>query len=106
MANSAPPTGTTRYRCPLECGWYHDVPPPSLHRLAELGVTPDPAIHDMSEYAASIARQALTAEADLTQAALLEHLAVHPIEEFVRVVHDLRAEVAQLRRERDEDPTT
>ena len=106
MVNSAPVGGTVRYLCPLECGWHHDVPPPSLHRLTELGLIADPTARNLSDSAASIAERALTAEAHLTEAALREHLAVHPIEEFILVIRDLRAEVAQLRRERDEDPTT
>ncbi|WP_405883637.1 hypothetical protein OG747_36650 [Streptomyces sp. NBC_01384] len=97
MTNKTPVPGTTRYLCPLECGWHHDVPPPSLDRIAELHVTADPAARDLREAIGSVATQALLREAEQTEAALREHLATHATEEFVRVIHDLRVEVAALR---------
>lgn len=97
MSSAAPPSGTTRYLCPLECGWHHDVPPPSIDRIAELGVAADPAARDFSEAVTSAAHQAAFAEAERTEAALREHLATHTTEQFVRTIHDLRVEVAALR---------
>ncbi|CAL9669162.1 hypothetical protein SUDANB145_07321 (plasmid) [Streptomyces sp. enrichment culture] len=105
MANSAPPAGTIRYLCPVECGWHHDVPPPSPDRVTELGATADPAARDFQEAVSSLVRRASMAEAEQTETALREHLATHTDEQFVRVIHDLRAEVAELRRERDQDAT-
>ncbi|MCX5365932.1 hypothetical protein OG864_45360 [Streptomyces sp. NBC_00124] len=108
--SEAPPFGTTRYLCPLECGWHHDVPPPSPERIVGLGVTADPAARDIHEAISSIATRALYTEADRTETALREHLATHTTEQFVRVIHDLRVEVGQLRNagpvRPDEEPTT
>lgn len=92
----SPVAGTTRYLCPLECGWHHDVPPPTIDRITELGVTASPAARDISEAITSVAHRALYAEADRTETALREHLDTHTTEQFVRVIHDLRVEVAQL----------
>ena len=94
---SHPVSGTTRYLCPLECGWHHDVPPPSVDRTVELGVTADPAALDIHEAITSVAHRASLAEADRTETALREHLDTHTTEQFVRVIHDLRLEVQQLR---------
>lgn len=97
MSSAAPVSGTTRYLCPLECGWHHDVPPPTLERIAELGATADPAARDVHEAISSVATQATVAEAQRTEAALREHLATHTPEQFVRTIQVLRAEVAALR---------
>lgn len=94
---SAPVFGTTRYLCPLECGWHHDVPPPDVSRIAELGVIADPTARNMSEAVGSVAHRACLAEVQQTEAALREHLGTHTTAQFVRVIHDLRVEVAQLR---------
>ena len=93
----SPVAGTTRYLCPLECGWHHDVPPPSLDRIGELGVTADPAAYDIHEAISSVATRASFAEAERTETALREHLDTHTTEQFVRTIQGLRAEVARLR---------
>lgn len=93
----SPVAGTTRYLCPLECGWHHDVPPPSLDRITEMGIVADPYILDPYEAVSSMARDAYRREAEQTETALREHLATHTTEQFVRVIHDLRVEVEQLR---------
>jgi hypothetical protein len=100
----SPVAGTTRYLCPLECGWHHDVPPPSFDRVAELGAAPDPAVTDPHEAVNSVARDAYRREAEQTEGALREHLATHTAEQFVRVIHDLRAEVARLNRAAEPAP--
>ncbi len=92
-----PVAGTTRYLCPLECGWHHDVPPPRLDRAIAMGVKADPAARDFQEAVNSVVRSASFAEADLTETALREHLATHTTEQFVRTIQVLRAEVAQLK---------
>jgi hypothetical protein len=94
----SPAAGTTRYLCPLECGWHHDVPPPSVNRMTELGATADPGARNLQEAVGSVVRNASLAEAERTEAALRGHLATHTTEQFVRVIHDLRAEVARLKR--------
>lgn len=104
MSSAAPPSGTTRYLCPLECGWHHDVPSPSLDRISELGVTADPAARDIQEAISSVAHRALYAEADQTETALREHLATHTTEQFVRTIQGLRAEVARLKRAAEPAP--
>lgn len=93
----SPVAGTTRYLCPLECGWHHDVPPPSVDRAIELGAMADPAARDFQEAVSSVVRSASFAEADRTEAALREHLATHTTEQFVRTIQTLRAEVARLK---------
>ena len=101
----SPTAGTTRYLCPLECGWHHDVPPPSVDRIAELGVTADPVARGIHEAISSVATRACFAEAERTETALREHLATHSTEQFVRVIHDLRIEVATLRERPGVAPT-
>ena len=101
---SEPVAGTTRYLCPLECGWHHDVPPPSLDRIAELGATADPAARDLGEAIGSVATQACIVEAQQTETALREHLATHTTEQFVRTIQGLRAEVARLNRAAEPAP--
>lgn len=90
---SNPVAGTTRYLCHLECGWYHDrapLPDPA-------GVTPDPGAWTAEEAFESWTRNVMVREAQRTEEALLEHLATHTTAQFVRVIHDLRVEVAALR---------
>ncbi len=93
----SPVAGTTRYLCPLECDWHHDVPPPGLDRIAALGVTADPAARDIHEAISSVAARATFAEAERTETALREHLATHSTEQFVRTIQGLRAEIARLK---------
>lgn len=101
--------GTTRYLCPLECGWHHDVPPPSIDRAIELGAVANPSARDFHEAVHSVVTNACLAEAGQTETALREHLATHTTVEFAQVIHDLRAEVARLRGagpvRPDEEPT-
>jgi hypothetical protein len=96
VSTETPAPGTTRYLCPLECGWHHDVPPPSIDRIAELGAIADPAARDIHEAISSVAHRATFAEAQRTEAALRDHLATHTTEQFVRAIQGLRAEVAGL----------
>lgn len=100
----SPVAGTTRYLCPLECGWHHDVPPPTAERVVQLtptvglaGLTPSEAINAM-------ATGAYLREAELTETALREHLDTHTTVEFAQVIHDLRAEVARLKRAAEPAP--
>lgn len=88
-----PVAGTNRYLCPLECGWHHDVPPPSIERIVELGATADPAARDLQETISSAVRSASLAEAEQTETVLREHLGTHTMEQFVRVINDLRVEI-------------
>lgn len=99
-----PVAGTTRYLCPLECGWHHDVPPPSVDRAIELGAMADPAARDFQEAVSSVVRNASFAEVDRTETALREHLATHTTEQFVRTIQTLRAEVERLRRAAEPAP--
>ncbi|WP_225825615.1 hypothetical protein [Streptomyces naphthomycinicus] len=101
---SAPISGTTRYLCPLECGWHHDVPPPSPDRAIELGARLDPTARDFQEAVHSIVSSAVLAEGQRTEAALREHLATHTTEQFVRTIQGLRAEVARLKRAAEPAP--
>jgi hypothetical protein len=96
VTDATPAPGTTRYLCPLECGWHHDVPPPTVERIVELGATFDLVDRTPSEAISAMATQACLREAELTEAALREHLATHTTEQFVRTIQGLRAKVAQL----------
>lgn len=82
----SPVAGTTRYLCPLECGWYHDRPP---HPTTWVPT----AVESIQEMAAEITRQ----DAARVEKAVREHLATHTMEQFARVIHDLRAEIAALK---------
>lgn len=75
--SDTPASGTTRYLCPLECGWHHDVPPPSVERTLELGGVADPGARDVQEAIQSLVRRAALAEAEQTETALKRHLATH-----------------------------
>ncbi|MFJ6667432.1 hypothetical protein [Streptomyces sp. NPDC091383] len=105
-----PVAGTTRYLCPLECGWHYDVPPPSIERVAELGATADPAARTPIDAINAMATQVCLREAEQMETALRKHLATHTTEQFVRTIQSLRAEVQQLRDagpvRPDEEPTT
>lgn len=99
-----PIAGTTRYLCPLECGWHHDVPPPTAERAVELAPAVDVAGLSPSELISAMATGAYLREAELTETALREHLATHTTQQFVRVIHDLRAEVTRLKRAAEPAP--
>ena len=101
---SEPEAGTTRYLCPLECGWHHDVPPPSVERVVELGATADLAESTPSGAVNAMATQACLREAELTERALRDHLATHTTEQFVRTIQGLRTEVARLKRAAEPAP--
>jgi hypothetical protein len=92
-----PVAGTTRYLCPLECGWHHDVPPPTAERAVQLAPAVDVAGLSPSEVISAMATGAYLREAELTETALREHLDTHTTEQFVRTIQTLRAEVRQLR---------
>jgi hypothetical protein len=94
---STPVAGTTRYLCPLECGWHHDVPPPTAERAVELAPAVDVVGLSPSEVISAMATGAYLREAELTEAALREHLDTHTTVEFAQVIHDLRVELQQLR---------
>ena len=109
MSSATPVAGTTRYLCPLECGWHHDVPPSSVDRVVRLGSTADLAGLPPGKAVSAMATQAYLAEAELTETALREHLATHTTEQFAMTIQMLRREVAHLRGvspvRPDEEPT-
>jgi hypothetical protein len=83
-----PVAGTTRYLCPLECGWSDTEPlnePPSVAGLS----IPE----SMHAYADSVWWR----EAQQKEQRLFEHLATHTTEQFVRTIQGLRAEIVQLK---------
>lgn len=89
----SPVAGTTRYLCPLECGWHYDrepLPDPT-------GVAADPGAWTAEEAFESWTKNVMYRDMQRTETALREHLATHTTEQFVRVIHDLRVEVAALR---------
>ena len=100
----SPVSGTTRYLCPLECGWHHDRPP-----FPAAWIPSDPTIPIAPEAIQHMAGEMLRRDAEQTETALREHLATHTTEQFVRTIQGLRAEVQQLRSagpvHPDEEPT-
>lgn len=88
--DAQPAPGTTRYLCPLGCGWHHDVPPPGLADLA--GITPEPPARDLSEAISSIATQAGLRQARWTEQAVRDHLAAHTSEAEVAAIRQLLAD--------------
>lgn len=92
MTDTAPAPGTTRYLCPLECGWHHDRPP-----LPDpTGVSADPGAWTAEEAFESWSRNVMVREAQRTEEALREHIDTHTTEQFVRTIQELRTKVAQL----------
>lgn len=99
------PAGTTRYLCPLECGWYYDVPPISLENVD--WVIPDPGDPNAlmwPEYVAFMSSQAIERRMRQTEQTLRDHLSTHTLEQFVRVIHDLREQLARAERATEPAP--
>ncbi|WP_406444516.1 hypothetical protein OHB14_36640 [Streptomyces sp. NBC_01613] len=95
----SPVAGTTRYLCPLECGWHHDRPPFPDAWIPAHATTPI-----APEAIQRMASEALRQDAEQTEVALREHLATHTTEQFVRTIQGLRAEVARLKRAAEPAP--
>jgi hypothetical protein len=93
MAETIVP-GTTRYLCPLRCGWHHDVPPPSAADAAAIPVPPD--VTDLRGAISHLAAEATLRTAAKTETALTEHLDTHAMVEFVTVIEQLHAQIRQL----------
>lgn len=87
--SDSPAPGTTRYSCPLGCGWHYDVPPPGVDRALELGATADPAARDFQEAVSSLVRSAALAEAARTEAAVRDHLISHVVPDEVAAIEQL-----------------
>jgi len=92
VSDATPAPGTTRYSCPLDCDWHYDVPPPGAARVAELGVVADPEARDIHEAITSVAHQAATREAELTEQAVRDHLAAHSDPASVEAVQQMLAD--------------
>ena len=92
MSSAVPAPGTTRYLCPLECGWHHDVPPPSIERIIELGAKADPAARSLEESISSVASSATMAEAQRTEAALRQHLGAHTAPDEIEAIEQMLAD--------------
>jgi hypothetical protein len=87
MTETVPP-GTTRYYCPLNCGWFHDVPPPGLADLA--GIQPAPDVVALQEVVNSAVQQAVLRRVEATESAIRGHVATHGI----NTADELRAAIA------------
>lgn len=83
-------SGTTRYLCPLECGWHHDEPP--FEPSDAVGIVPDPAATDLQGAISSIAEQVGYRRAETVESAVREHVATHGI----TTVEELRAAIAAI----------
>jgi hypothetical protein len=93
MSSAAPPSGTTRYLCPLECGWHYDrAPIPGT-----VWINPNATFESAAEAIQHMAGEAVRQDFEHVEQALREHLGTHTTEQFVRTIQGLRAEVAALR---------
>ncbi|GLP64295.1 hypothetical protein TUSST3_09150 [Streptomyces sp. TUS-ST3] len=90
MTDPTPPAGTTRYLCPLECGWHHDDPPPSTDDV--LRVAPDPDVRSFQEAVSSIVSKAAIRRLEQTEAALKQHLATHTDPAEVAAIEQMLAD--------------
>lgn len=88
----SPAPGTTRYLCPIECGWHYDRPP-----FPDAWIPADAATPIAPEAIQRMAGEKLRQYYEPVEEALRDHLATHTTEQFVRTIQVLRAEVAQLR---------
>lgn len=93
MAETAAP-GTTRYLCPLRCGWHHDVPPPSVAEFADLP-TP-PGVMSIEDAMGHLVAGASLRTAAATESALVAHLETHSLVEFVSALEGLHAQIRRL----------
>lgn len=86
---------TTRYLCPLGCGWHHDSPPPNPDdNPNEYIQAPGETIHDtITRMAGDTARLHIEA----VDSILLSHLETHTIPQFVTKLAEQRAENSRLR---------
>lgn len=92
MADTTPVPGTTRYLCPLKCGWHYDEPPPTAERVVELADPPNMAGLSISQALSVFTHSAFWREAQQREQELREHLATHTSEEDVRAIRALLAE--------------
>jgi hypothetical protein len=89
-------TPTTRYLCPLECGWHYDTTGPSpADAPGPYSPTQDETAHDM---AARMATDAGRAHAARVESALADHLSTHAMLQAVEVLAEQRKENARLRK--------
>lgn len=93
--------GTTRYLCPVRCGWYHDVAP-----LNPADVNWDAAqgAADVDEAISRVAQDATMRTAATTEAALVAHLDTHTTVDFVTALEGLHGQVQQLTEELADHP--
>jgi hypothetical protein len=87
MTETVPP-GTTRYYCPLDCGWFHEVPPSGLADLA--GIRPAADVVALQDVVDSTVQQAMLRRAEETESAIRQHVATHGI----HTADELRAAIA------------
>ncbi len=89
-----PVSGTTRYLCPVRCGWHHDVPPPNATDM--IGIAVPPEVADLSGAISYLAGEATLRTAASTEAALVAHLDTHTTLDFVTALEGLHAEIQQI----------
>lgn len=88
------PSGTSRYLCPVRCGWHHDVPAPTAADADWTSVPPDVTV--FADALSHVVAEASLRIAASTEAALVAHLDTHTNVEFVTVIERLHAEVQRL----------
>lgn len=75
---------TTRYLCPLDCGWHHDVPP-----IGEGEVPYDPPGEwNLDDHL----RRLLTVRAARAEKVIREHCESHTVEEWATALMETRGE--------------
>lgn len=71
---------TTRYLCPLECGWHHDVPPPWLDDIPP-DYVPAPG-ETLQKGIQHLASDMLHWQTGKTEKAVSDHLSTHTPQQF------------------------
>lgn len=91
------PRSTTRYSCPLECGWHYDTSGPGVIDIKnDSDQNPGETLHDFVE---RVTRAAMRAHTGTVNAKLAEHLNTHTMPQAVVKLHEQREEILRLRRQ-------
>jgi hypothetical protein len=87
---------TTRYSCPLECGWFHDVPEPSLEADTQ-GVYAQAPGETFQDVIGRVASDTARNHARNVETVVAEHLTTHTLFQALTKVAQQRQELNQLR---------
>lgn len=86
--------GATRYLCPLTaCNWHHDKPGPDDWTTRLVQPTAEWVAACDGDYLEAITYATAEAEHARIDSVLREHLATHRVENYLREIQELRAEL-------------